>query len=125
MKNSEILIKAKEIIADPASWRRVHRATDRNGKVVPATSKSAVCFCAVGAVERALNFKSPINDDDAVYRLDVVKILDSVVQNLKNYGNPNFIWQFNDRHATKHADVLDVFDKAIRVAKAKEISNNH
>jgi len=49
-------------------WVQNHEAIDSERNVVRATNKNAVCFCAEGAIRRALHDVG-IRDQSAVYSL--------------------------------------------------------
>jgi hypothetical protein len=53
MKASKILKKAKALIADPKHWTTEAFARTARGDSVSASHPKAVCFCAVGAINRA------------------------------------------------------------------------
>ena len=55
MKHSEIIKKAVEIISVPEKWTQNTNARDTDGNRVFADSKSAVCWCALGAIEKVSN----------------------------------------------------------------------
>lgn len=117
MKNSEILINARKVIEKPENWTKRVLATDSTGKKVYPLSEKAVCFCSIGAVERASGFN--YRKIGSIYNNDCVELLNRAVVKLKlhSYGH---MWLFNDRPDTKHEDVLKVFDEAIELAKEIE-----
>jgi hypothetical protein len=49
----EILIKAREIISDEKNWTQGIEARDKDGNTVAYFNPLAICFCSIGAVERA------------------------------------------------------------------------
>lgn len=53
----EVLVAARALIADPKHWAKHSFALNKRGKPVSATSHSATCFCALGAVQNVLNSK--------------------------------------------------------------------
>src|SRR6185312_9304932 len=50
---SDVLEAAAELISTPDAWTTGCMARDRDGRSVPALSRSAVSFCAMGAIRRA------------------------------------------------------------------------
>ena len=92
----EIRTGAREILSDPARWTVEASARDDEGWSVSPLDKSAVCWCAIGAVS-----KVSANNDPAFHQ--AVNALYDVT------GRP--IWHVNDEDGREA--VLDVFNKAI------------
>ena len=113
MTPKEVLIAAKAVIADEKRWIKRQLAVDSRGVAAHVGGEAAVCFCAVGAIERVayMNPKARPNDvtqeDLASFRATLA--LQSVVKGLGH----NAIHLFNDNVLTKHSDVMAAFDKAI------------
>lgn len=106
----ETLAAARRLIEAPEYWTKGHHARDRFGTGVDSTSSRAVCWCALGACERA----DPRNNGSAAKRalvlaLEVVEPRDRV---------PASVAEFNDSETTTHADVLALFDRAIEARDA-------
>ncbi len=53
MKISEVLTAARKRLEKPGKWAQGYYAYSRAGDRVNSTSKSAVCFCALGSLERS------------------------------------------------------------------------
>ncbi len=100
-KPSAKILQAMEIIGDRKQWTKGQFARDSNGDEVGINSKDAVCFCSVGALDKA---KAGVRAKD--YVNDVVEEL---------YTTP-FVVDFNDRDQTKHKDVMNMFMTAAFLA---------
>jgi hypothetical protein len=101
----KILEAARKVIETPEKWTKGFFAQTSEGVNCYTDSPHAVCFCASGAVQKAW-----LENGAGVY--EARAILSSIVSNYKG-GIP----EFNDALETTHADVLEVFDTAIEVAK--------
>lgn len=79
----------------------------RNGNDAPVDSKdpNAVCWCAAGAVRRAVpkGVQSELMEYDALYQLRL-----SLPE-----GASNDLVEYNDRPTTTKEDILALFDRAI------------
>ena len=108
MKTSEVLTKARELIEKPEIWTKGEYARDESGNSCRPTGPFARCFCALGAVKAAGNYKGDNNPA-------AEKLTESLERD-------RFRWVclFNDSKDTTHADVLALFDKAIATAKNQE-----
>lgn len=105
MKASEVLIKAKAVIADPEHWTKGAYAKREDGTVIVPTAHSAHCFCALGAVRRVEKSRG---------------VLYSEVGNYLNMAAAMPVDQFNDSEFTTHPMILGVFDDAIKMAQESE-----
>lgn len=103
MNPKETLIAARNLITDPNNWtyNAYSRDIDGNG-LMDGYAEAAVCWCAVGAIEKAAN--------DCL-RSDAVQ--NAIALILPHIGVFK-LETFNDQH--NHEDVLDVFDVAIAAA---------
>lgn len=90
---------ARDLISDPAKWTQRYFARDVQGNPVNARMNEAVCFCALGAVERICGFQWEYTT--------IGKILDARCQTLHNTCTSTF----NDKHS--HDEVLALFDDVI------------
>jgi hypothetical protein len=107
MKTSELLIKARALIANPENWTRMAFARDSEGVSVDELCDDAVCFCAVGAINRAKADHGYLGGDNPP-----MKLMRGVVsQCFKN----SLISEFNDTRT--HAEVMFLFDKTIAMAQ--------
>lgn len=104
MKVSEALIRTKELIQDPARWCQMAYARDQRGNATSEHDPNAVQWCTAGALYRTCG--------DRLYPL--TKKVWALLYKLA----PRCVIPFND-HAT-HAEVMDLFDRAIAVALEQE-----
>lgn len=111
MSVKQVLIKAREVIANPENWIQGQW-----------TNEEANCFCAMGAIGKAIGFET---DNDFLLKGEQVtdhpahRHLCSVVD-MSELANPfgmvpSTFAGYND--AMTHADVMEAFDKAIQTAK--------
>lgn len=119
-----VLERARQIIAQPFSWRKDASAGRRNelGDLVASVSYSdpnANCWCATGAV--ALAAREMVSDDGAVPRSYVSSKLEQrallvLAQNLSKKADFEFgsVVGFNDDADTTHKQVLNMFDRSIK-----------
>jgi predicted aconitase len=103
-KVTEILVGAREILSDPNRWTREFQARDIEGRCIAWNEPEAVCFCLMGAINRA---SRDIDPDDITPAYDAMNVLDSVIDAA--------IPTFNDRPTTTHEDVLKALDAAIKM----------
>lgn len=101
-KTIEILRGAREILSDPDRWTRQFQARDSEGDCVAWNNPGAVCFCLMGAINRA---SMDITPDDRALAYEAMDVLDKVIDTA--------IPLFNDRPTTTHDDILEALDSAI------------
>ena len=102
---TEILIAARELIADPAHWTQTFYARDADGIFTDVLDEAACKFCGYGAVLRATN-----SHDWTDASVRAAFLLERVV-------GPSFAsWQ--DARKRTHSEVLAAFDRAIELARA-------
>ena len=100
----DILIAAREKIADPAHWMKDKIAVDGDGK--PCQVKDGVQFCLWGALEAG---GIALDADFANFAVHAENaIMDSQPQDTRRS-----IIELNDRPSSTHAEVLAVLDNAI------------
>jgi hypothetical protein len=111
----DILIRARELISDPAHW--VQGSYTGDG---PVTDPDTKCFCLAGAVDRAVIEKRGwldkfTSDDQAILDAEFDPEGSAAITALQKLVEPNFwrVSDFNDDPATLHEDVLALLDKAI------------
>lgn len=101
MTTREVLVAARALIATPERWTKETSSWVRNG---------IECFCAIGAIGRAVDHdhNAPATEDvnDALRAAMPAWFLD------RRTGRPSIV-EFNDAPTTTHADVLQLFDRAI------------
>jgi len=104
MKNSEILIAARAKLATPETWTQGVGARDCMGNATHAGDPDAKCFCTFGAIKAVTG--------QIVYALPVWQLLNGVAG-----MNPV---AYNDTPGRTHAEVLNMFDRAIALATEAE-----
>lgn len=104
-----ILQSARELIADPAHWTQSAFARDVNGNDCVSNDPEAVCFCALGALNKAANYYDSKKNATLYFKAKAA---------LRDMIYPHNISMFNDRFDRTHAEILRLFDDAI--AKAEE-----
>lgn len=104
-KVQEVLLKAKELIKDPANWMQ--------GKF---TNESRTCFCALGAVAVAKGCSF-----DVAYATTAAEVLKEAVSDHSSFDGPykETFAVYND--ASTHDEVMAAFDKAIQIAKQRDL----
>ena len=100
----EILKAARDLIAKPENWTQGHYAVDKFGDPTYIGSERSVCFCSIGALATAGKFH--ISHEIPAEILSALGMDESE------------IIRFNDEHS--HAEVLDLFSKAISSAEEKQ-----
>lgn len=138
MLASEALLKAKEILSDEKNWcRSGYYANDSLGNNVDPTNKIACKFCTIGSLYKVMlpeqNKRERLfvlSPESFAIDSDVVeKYVRPAVSMNSYYGGEYYerdkngmppwssIISFNDSLAT-HAQLMEMFDKAIELAKA-------
>ena len=112
MKPSELLTKAKAVIADPKHWAQGWYAKDAKGQSVGPRKPDAVCWCSLGALE-----KVAYEEDTYKTCLAATGYLFKVSAECGYIGIP----YFNDN--SSHEAVMKAWDKAIKLAKEEENEN--
>lgn len=105
---AEILQKARDLISDEKNWTQEEFARDEQGMWTGPLDDNAKCFCAIGAVARV----SRIDPDD--YFPGEKLMQQAAFEMCGTYS----IASFNDSRT--HAEVLDLFDRAIKRAISAE-----
>lgn len=111
MKAWQLLTKAKELIQDPKNWIKGTLAANAKGVHVAVGSRSACCFCALGALTRAAQRQSGLT------KFRAGNVLSTAACEL---GAGASVTSFNDRKRTTHADIMKLYDKAIALAMENE-----
>ena len=109
MKPSELLIKAKTVIADPKHWMQGWYAKNAEGKSVGPCNPDAVCWCSLGALHAVAHEENTYNT-----RLTAAGYLARVSAECGYSDVPDF----NDN--SSHETVMKAWDKAIKLAKEDE-----
>lgn len=111
---STVLRAARDLISEPERWTKwgygflVKPETEKEatgGNRLWSDLRHASCFCALGAI-RAVTGRT-IDDHPAVHALE-------------RFEGARQIHIFNDDPSTTHADVLRLFNRAIKKAEAEE-----
>jgi len=106
----EILRAARERIATPGRWCRSHLAVGKDGRPTAADWEDACSWCALGAIAaHGLH----VFDQDAL-EIGAADWLRRVLPS--PYGS---VARFNDDPAITHADVMALYDAAIKLAEAE------
>lgn len=100
MTTVEILRAARSKIEKEENWTQEELAVTGDGIPVMPWNPAAAAWCAVGAIQ-AIKDKG----------VDLVR---DCYQPLRDAAAPQSISDYNDTHT--HAEVLDLFDRAIRIA---------
>jgi hypothetical protein len=98
-----ILKGARDLIATPEAWQKGHSARDAGGAPVRSSSDRACKFCLEGAIYRAYHFSMGLKYNSLSDALSMVR---------REIGT-EYVFQWNDRPETTHADVLAILDKVI------------
>lgn len=98
MNVHDTLVAARAVIAKPENWTINALARDKHNEPTHANADDAVCFCAAGAIRKAVGSID----------MNVIEALEEVL--LDRGQDPN-VPTFNDR--STHAEVLALFDAAI------------
>jgi hypothetical protein len=126
----QILLRARDIIADPKRWAVRAMAFNKSGDSCDPWEHDAVTFCSLGAIERAslecgirgnasplvLAAESSLADTInphwlCEHRARNPAIAKGLRSDAEALGAQDVITSFNDRN--HHIDVLAVFDKAL------------
>jgi len=111
---TKLLMDAKALINTPSRWTRNSYAKDSEGVSVSYKSKNAVCFCTIGALNR-------VGEGTPVWSwLKAESLLRKVLQDkFCHFGG---IPLFNDSQYTAHADVMKLYDEAIKLSQQEKVS---
>lgn len=101
MKPSEILVKAKKLIATEQTWCQGLLAMNEYGETKPR-AKDAIAWCAIGAVQKISRANKPL----------------AYIDNIAEEQGWNSTDALNDE--TDHATVMWMFSKAIKEARKDE-----
>jgi hypothetical protein len=96
----DTLIAAQLLIDEPTAWTKYNAACDADGVHIDATKPGAVCFCSIGAV---FAFENQVSKQAKYAARDV----------LNAASGSNSAVAYNDRERTTHADVQQMFGRAI------------
>ena len=111
---SAVLKTALNLIASPENWTKGAGARNAHGVPVSVDDSQAVCFCSMGAMDRAIEIL------DMDYS---VGIYDYLYKNIPT-NHTNLITSYNDAESTTHDDVVNFFKIAIQKAEEDEASKS-
>lgn len=117
MKLHEVLTEARKLIEDPNNWTQGQFARGQDGYWLPPKSADAVCFCAVGAVERVVTGHCFLGLS-AIVALGLQTGAENALKGHSMFARYAVV-KFNDRN--NHDAVLALFDRAIADAKSKDV----
>lgn len=114
---SAVLKRASVRVADPLRWVKISTAVDRRGRDVLPTDAAACRWCLIGAVQAEC-------DEDHETLMRCYDALDRAAI-MSGYRPPmetslRACVAFNDDKATTHAMVIDVMQRALRLAQRTE-----
>jgi hypothetical protein len=107
---AQVLREALNTLEDPKCWTKGENARDARGNDLPVLDRGAVCFCALGAIDRAVQTNC---FELGIYHL-AVEFLNSAIFEKKFADIP----AWNDAPERTHAEVIAAFEKAIELAEA-------
>ena len=113
---SELLRKAYALLAEGEHrWIKFYLAQAIDGNYCPVNAPEAVCFCAIGALDRS-TMNVSLND----YINDVVPIHVKAENYLRAETPRGFIGSYNDLETTTYVDILALYSCAIAKAENDE-----
>lgn len=107
MTPAEQLRAAKALIDTPEKWTKGEYATGPHGTYASQYSDNAVCYCAMGAIERADYLDGDWGAHFFLRKTAIERGAMGVID-------------FNDAPTTTHADIMKLFDDAIALAEAAQ-----
>jgi hypothetical protein len=99
------LVKAREIISSPNRWTQGFFAKDANGIAVMPLAVQATCFCALGALRKAIGYSN-----ENVF-MDATRRLEETLKKERTYAHS--LATYNDDPSTTYEDIKSLFDDAI------------
>ena len=97
----QCLTAMRKLLEDPKHWIKGATAKDKNGKVVFAEDKQAMCWCLYGALNKCAGPQ--------------MSTFVTTLQTL-DFSVTGSIVSWNDHPITTHEEVLELLDKAIAQA---------
>lgn len=105
---TDALVRAKKVIEDPSSWCRGACARDEGNLVVASHSMAACRWCAHGALLKAFG---------GVVTAEFHNCESLLCASLPETKHRHYMG-YQDDLATRHADVMEMFDRAIALSRA-------
>lgn len=121
MTDLAILEEAREILSKDGAWTQCSNARDAENHSISFADDGAVCFCAVGSINRAVkNLYPEISAtergmrvwDSSAYLVNVGMQL-GVIPNDVPLWQRNILQAWNDNPVRTREDVLTLFGKVI------------
>lgn len=109
MPLNQTLVAARALIADPTHWTTGTCARDEDGIPESHTAKEAVCWCAMGAIFKAIRETDPDGTRGPLENACFTALDDAVLELWPE--DPSNIVGVNDKRG--HTAVLQAFDRAI------------
>jgi len=106
-----VLRKARALLEKPEHWTQGMMARGKSGRRIFYGSRSAVCWCADGAIWRAAN-------GSLISRKGWVA---NAAEQYLSAATGRRVSAFNDAPERTHAEVLAAFDRAIALAEAANV----
>jgi len=107
---TEILLSAAFALTPPENWNQGRLGLDRDGVYVEPTSRLAVSWCALGAIDAAGGNRKELTT------IAAVSALANVIPRDADEGARWAVARFNNTHA--HAEVLDALYRAAEIAES-------
>lgn len=110
----KIVLRTKELLAQPEAWLQGRLALDKNNEAVPVLNENAKRFCLIGAMERAVYdiLVGGVKEKQYLFHQDEI-----VYGNLLLFGELDAgLVNWNDDLRRTHAEVLAMLDKVVSVA---------
>lgn len=120
MKISEVLERSRALVAQPERWTQGANARDADGKSVLCDSPDAVSFCAFAAIDRT-TYNKFTEKYDYEYGL-ACRFLVRAAIDLGYADEGDNIVKISD-HFLDHEMMLGTYDRAIELAKQKELES--
>lgn len=109
----ERLKEIEDLLSVPERWTKGYYAKTASGLNVSADNPQAVCWCIYGAIEKVCTRHS---EEDKYLMRCIGEAITIKRQKIYTWRGLD---SFNDSPATKHADILEVLEKAIELETAK------
>lgn len=127
MKPDEVLLNAREFLAQPEKWTKGAGARSIGGHVVSVASKEAACFCVAGALAHVAGMTRMWSPDDG---REVVQAYHAALHVLavevrETYpslppGDLDAVGQWNDLPSTTLSEVIATLIMAEDAARDQE-----
>lgn len=108
MKTLELLKNTRKLLSSPSKWTKGYFAKNEKGQDVDELSKSATCFCLLGALQHESHALIKTTYSNEFYKAR--ELIETI---LVRKGIAPFIPTFNDNKKTEHSDILTLLDEAI------------